>query len=152
MVEMNQIFYVSCVVRKIKVFEGSPNFQLNNYIPVSFMQLYFNISSIFCFKEKLYTLQNVPSTESCILDIQKSNFQSASPNIATISGWVGGWREGTLPPIFCNHLQAGDVSFSLASSKSRVSPLKDISIAKKMSQSFKFQLHFLRHGLMKLLY
>ena len=32
MVEMNQSFYVSLVVRKIKVYEDSPNFWLNNYI------------------------------------------------------------------------------------------------------------------------
>ena len=34
MVEMNQIFYASLVVRKKLVFVGSPNFRLNNYIPV----------------------------------------------------------------------------------------------------------------------
>ena len=32
MVEMNQSFYVSLVVLKIKVYEDSPNFWLNNYI------------------------------------------------------------------------------------------------------------------------
>ena len=41
----------------------------------------------------------------------------------------GGFRGGRqkkgvgAPPIFCNHLQAGDVSISLESSKSRVLPL-----------------------------
>ena len=52
-------------------------------------------------------------------------------------------RTTTPSPIFSsplllrNHLQAGNVSVSLTSTKSRVSPLKDISIAKKSLQSFK---------------
>ena len=36
----------------------------------------------------------------------------------------GRWRKVRPLPIFCNHLQAGDVSISLASSKSWVSLLK----------------------------
>ena len=34
MAETNQIFYMSLVVGKMKVFVHSPNCQLNNYIPV----------------------------------------------------------------------------------------------------------------------
>ena len=34
MVEINQIFYVSLVVRKINVFVGYPNFHVNNCITV----------------------------------------------------------------------------------------------------------------------
>ena len=44
--------------------------------------------------------------------------------------------------LFCNHLQAGDVSVSLASWKyyqvKDILPLKDISIATKRSQPLKF--------------
>ena len=43
MVEMNQIFYVSLIVRKTKVFVSSPNFRLNNCIPV-LLRSFFNIS------------------------------------------------------------------------------------------------------------
>ena len=32
--QMNQIFYISLVVRKIKVVVGSPNFQLKICVPV----------------------------------------------------------------------------------------------------------------------
>ena len=39
-------------------------------------------------------------------------------------GFREGWREARALPIFCNHLQAGNVSISLASSKSWISPLK----------------------------
>ena len=56
-----------------------------------------------------------------------------------------GAREGHAPPPSTPYflqsltfLQAGKVSISLASSKSRVSPLKNIFIAKKGSESFKF--------------
>ena len=35
-IKMNQIFYESLVVRTIKVFVGSPNFQLNNCYAVIF--------------------------------------------------------------------------------------------------------------------
>ena len=45
MVEMNKIFYVSLVVRKIELFVGTPNFQLNNHIIVSLYVVcfFFNI-------------------------------------------------------------------------------------------------------------
>ena len=47
MVEINQIFYVSLVVRKIKVFVGSPNFQLNNCIRASLCSYFLTYHQFF---------------------------------------------------------------------------------------------------------
>ena len=66
-------------------------------------------------------------------------------NLLQMQVWRRARGARTSPPpifcnhsVFCNHLQAGDISISLAYSKFRVSPLEDISIAKTWSQSFKF--------------
>ena len=55
MVEMNKIYYVSLVVRKIQLFVGTPNFQLNNHIIVSlyvvcfFLTFFIQINFLFNF-------------------------------------------------------------------------------------------------------
>ena len=71
-------------------------------------------------------------------------YREANRTQRGIQGGGGVRGVGAPPPNFCNHLHAGDVSISLAPWKSQILPLKDISKAKKRSQSLKFQLSILR--------